>query len=122
MNVPGVMRPTPDPQPRKNGFRFRLRTLFVIVFGSAVATRWITVPTQKMNWLADEVNNGESDVAIAILKPFEKDESWQRSLVRHLANGRQVRAVKSKTKVSIAPVSFAGHRFRRTTVYRRSRI
>ena len=65
------------------------------------------MPTQKMYWLADEVNNGESDVAIAMLKPFEKDESWQRSLVQHLANGRQVRAVKSKTTVSIAPVSFA---------------
>ena len=65
------------------------------------------VPTQKVNWFATEVNNGESDVAMAAVKPFEKDESWQRSLVRHLANGKQVKAVESKTEVSIAPLSFA---------------
>ncbi len=76
------------------------------------------VPTQKVNWFATEVNNGESNVAMAMVKPFEKDESWQRSLVRHLANGKQVRAVKSKTKVYIAPLSFADILFgeRRFTV------
>ncbi len=101
------MRFLPDSQPRTKGFRFKLRTLFIIVFVSAVATWWIMIPTQKVNWFATEVNNGEFDVAMAMVKPFEKDESWQRSLVRHLANGKQVKAVESKTEVSIAPLSFA---------------
>ena len=101
MKVSGVMRLPPDSQPRTKGFRFKLRTLFIIVFVSAVATWWIMVPTQKVNWFATEVNNGESDVAMAVVKPFAKDESWHRSLVRHLANGKQVKAVESKTEVIV---------------------
>ena len=107
MRAPSVMRlPTNSPA-RKNPVRFSLRTLFVIVLLSAIATWWILIPTQKVKWFANAVNNGESDAAKMMVKPFEKDESWRRSLVQHLANGQRVKAIHSKTEVSIAPVSFA---------------
>lgn len=107
MNVAGVERSTPDPQPRKKVFRFRLRTLFALVLVSAFVAWWTMAPTRKMNWLVNEVNKQESETAMAMLKSFEKDESWQRTLIRHLANGKKVKAVKPKTEISVAPVSFA---------------
>ena len=109
MKTPGVMARPPDSKPRTKGMglRFRLRTLFIIVVGSAVATWWMMIPTRKVNWFATEVKGGESDVAMAIVKPFLKqDESLKDKLVLHLAEGKQIKAVESKTEVIITPLSF----------------
>ena len=87
--------------------RFTLRTLFLIVSGSAIVIWWIQVPTQKVNWFAVEVNIGKSESALAMVSQFEKSESWRRSLVQHLVGGKQVTAVRSKTEVSVEPISFS---------------
>ena len=95
-----------------NRFHYRLSTLLFLVFVLAVAIQWVvlptyawvTVPTYKINSLAHDVNNGASDAAV---KPLVKGEAWQRSLVRHLANGRKVKTVTSNTRVSIAPLSIS---------------
>lgn len=102
-----AMRHPASSNSRKRRLRFTLRTLFVIVSGSAIVIWWVNVPTQKVNWFEVEVNIGKSESALAMVRPFEKSESWRRSLVEHLAGGKQVTAVKSKTEVSVEPISFS---------------
>ena len=97
---------SPHPFDKKR-LRFNLRTLLGIVFVAALATWWIVMPSQKVNWFASEVNNGDSALAMAMVKPFEKGDSWQRWLVLHLANGKQIRSVESDTNVSVAPMSIS---------------
>ena len=96
-----------DSNARKCRMRFTLRTLFVIISGSAIVIWWVRGPTRNVNLFAVAVNEGKSESALAMVRPFEKSESWCRSLVRHLAGGKQVTAVKSKTEVSVEPISFS---------------
>ncbi len=102
-----AMRQPVGSNARKRRMRFTLRTLFVVVSGSAIVIWWVLVPTQKVNLFSVEVNFGKSESALAMVSQFEKSESWRRSLVRHLAGGKQVTAVKSKTEVSVEPISFS---------------
>lgn len=96
---------SPPMKTRKLRFRFTLRALLLLVTLSAFAIWWTHVPTRKANWFAAEVDKGESESAIELVSQFEKSESWRRTLVRHLVGGRRVTNAKSKTKVSIEPVS-----------------
>ena len=64
----------PRSRSRKIRLQFKLRTLLVIVTVSSVAIWWILIPTQRVHWLAREINNGKSGAAEAMVKPFEKDE------------------------------------------------
>lgn len=102
-----AMRHSADSNARKRRMRFTLRTLLVIATGSAIVIWWVQVPTRNANLFAVAVNKGTSESALAMIRPFEKSESWCRSLVRHLAGGRQVTAVNSKTEVSVEPISFS---------------
>lgn len=93
-------------------YRFKLRTLFLLVLVSAISIqwivrptyKWITLPSYNVNLLALEVNNGEAASAV---KSVGKSDAWQRSLVRHLADGKSVKSVTTNTQISIAPLSFA---------------